>query len=308
MFRTIDQLGNPPRRFRRLAYPAVLSLLLATACTETNDLVIEVGTAVLVVADSDLEAQGPVDAGQRIQVAEWNLETALLTIEGDPDAIDRDLRFGQDCEFVDTALSATPLSVCGEGEPVTCKCSSGIILGVGDSMPVGAQIDLKFSMTVRRGVPVLPEDLLPDGNEDGDEFVNADDRCPHFHDIDDETDCSVDTDGDGQADGFDNCPWKANPQQEDTTGLSADGIPDGIGDACEEQIVAVKDSVTESETILVTLDAGEIPDLTAQIAFMVVDFQSRNSIACNWNLPVPECLLDTSAIVACVTSGAAECP
>jgi hypothetical protein len=43
---------------------------------------------------------------------------------------------------------------------------------------------------------------------------------------------SPDTDGDGRNDDDDNCPFVANPGQEDTGGL-ATSTPDGIGNACQ---------------------------------------------------------------------------
>ncbi len=41
-----------------------------------------------------------------------------------------------------------------------------------------------------------------------------------------------DTDGDGVLDAFDNCPFAANPFQEDSGGM-LDAAPDGTGDACQ---------------------------------------------------------------------------
>src|SRR5262249_44891379 len=42
-----------------------------------------------------------------------------------------------------------------------------------------------------------------------------------------------DSDCDGILDDDDNCPYAANPGQEDTGGLGWGSLPDGIGDACQ---------------------------------------------------------------------------
>ena len=44
--------------------------------------------------------------------------------------------------------------------------------------------------------------------------------------------CQTDSDGDGVPDSSDNCPYRANPGQEDHGGVDA-ALPDGIGDACQ---------------------------------------------------------------------------
>ena len=44
---------------------------------------------------------------------------------------------------------------------------------------------------------------------------------------------AIDTDGDGVPDDSDNCPFAANPGQEDVGGIGASSGPDGIGDACQ---------------------------------------------------------------------------
>lgn len=58
----------------------------------------------------------------------------------------------------------------------------------------------------------------------------------------------LDADGDGVADGNDNCPYQANPSQSDVGGVGA-GVPaDGIGDACQCGDVTGDGKVTPSDT------------------------------------------------------------
>lgn len=294
---------NAPRRSWSLVCLLVPLLLPATACEESNDLIIEVGTAVLVVADPDLVSQGIQDAESRIQVAEWSIEKIDLFLDDDPTP--RDMKFDRECKFTSTAVVPTVSQ---------SKCAAGIVLGIGDGSPIAARIQLRFTLDLRRG---KPKHLLPTLDDDGDGIANAADICPFVYDPGQEDvdrdglgdACSIggaaDTDGDGLRDGIDNCLWDTNPDQANTRGVSADGISDAIGDACIEQVAIVKDRATGQRVIEVTLDAGEIVDLADRVAFLVVDFGSRMSIDCNWS--AGECLLDTTKIEACVTTGTTRC-
>lgn len=60
----------------------------------------------------------------------------------------------------------------------------------------------------------------------------------------------VDSDGDGVADGVDNCPYQANPSQSDVGGIGYASAPDGIGDACQCGDVTGDGKVTPSDTVM----------------------------------------------------------
>jgi len=303
---TRDKAGAS-RHSRCLAACLIALLpLAATACTETSDLVIDAGTAIPVVADPDLVSQGLTDAELRIQVAEWSVEKLELFFGDDPEA--HDMKFSRTCKFVSTAVAP---SVSHD------KCASGIVLDAGDGSPVPVTLHMRFTMDMRRG---KPKELNPSLDDDGDGIVNARDICPYVYDPGQEDvdrnligdACALngapDTDGDGSRDGIDNCLWDANPDQANTTGVSADGISDAIGDACMEQVAVVTDRATGDRVIDVTLDLGEVADLGDRIAFLVVDFSSRTSITCTWSDGVTgACELDTSKIKGCVTTGTAHC-
>lgn len=60
-----------------------------------------------------------------------------------------------------------------------------------------------------------------------------------------------DSDGDEIGDSVDNCPWFANPRQEDRGGVGGDSGPDGIGDACQCGDVNLDGRVTGLDGTLV---------------------------------------------------------
>jgi cysteine-rich repeat protein len=63
--------------------------------------------------------------------------------------------------------------------------------------------------------------------------------------------CLSDTDGDGVCDPEDNCPYAANPGQEDTGGIGASSGPDGIGDACQCGDVNGNGRVTLADSVII---------------------------------------------------------
>jgi hypothetical protein len=71
-----------------------------------------------------------------------------------------------------------------------------------------------------------------------------------------------DHDFDGMVDPFDNCPFAANPGQEDGGGIGAGSAPDGIGDACQCGDVSGDGRVTLSDSLLLTRSLLEPPTAT----------------------------------------------
>ena len=293
-------------------------MLATAACEELNNsLVTDIGTVGFVLTEPGLSSQ-VVNSGlpeSTIQNVQWKL-TAPAELTRDDTGAKVDLLFGEPCAFVQTTKSAyNP-----EG-----RCAGGIILGSSDDLgsttpaEVPATLDLTVNwMQVRRAVPLVLHD---DRDFDADGVINEKDNCilmPNREQTDSNQDgvgdvCSVrdffgnavaDNDGDGVADGSDNCVWHQNPLQEDTTGIAAEyGIPDGIGDACEEQSAPV---------------TGQIPDLdskqlelalaTGGLSFVTVDFD----VTCDW--AAGTCVLaNEDAVQVCGTQTAialalAGCP
>jgi hypothetical protein len=288
-------------RFRHLrSLPALALLLAATACTTvSNDLLQEVGTTVLFLTDTDLQAQSAADPEEPIQVAEWSLSEATLFLDDAPDGAD--LLFGEPCNYTDTVY----VSPNAEG-----LCASGLVVGADESTAITVTLTLNFTMQVRRAKPVL---LSHTGDFDIDEIPNQADICPYAWDpgqedensdglgdacalLDPVTGASLaDTDGDGWPDLFDNCVWEPNPDQADTTGAGADdNILDGIGDACIEQQATV--SVPPDG---ITLGPIELTQLQGRLNYLTVDFLSGSSlVSCNWEAGI--CELNPEQVRFCV--------
>jgi Thrombospondin type 3 repeat len=271
-------------------------------CTAEDPVVRQIGTAVPFLTDSDLATQ-PVTSdptARTIQVAEWVVARADFTIDG----VTTDLTFGEPCTFTDTAL------VTSRGiDP----CASGVVIASG-LVARPATLELTLAMTVRRAEPLL---LLPNDDHDGDGVVNATDNCVLIDNPDQRSSpgvdfgdaCSVrntisgaqflDSDRDGIADLIDNCTHVANPEQEDT-GVGVGGIPDGIGDACTEQVAIVR----VQGNPLIVLSLGPVAVLQEQFraTLLKVDFQSRSALTCDW--PAAVCDLDPGAIEFCADSTA----
>ena len=293
-----------------------LLVLAAAGCTEENStLVTDIGTVGFVLTDPELSSQ-VVNTGvpeQTIQNFVWK-----LTAPADLTAIDtgakQDLLFGEPCSFVQTTKS----SYNPEG-----RCAAGIILGSTDdtggvSPPNDVLVKLEMTvneMQVRRAEPVVISEL---GDYDADRVRNDLDNCvllPNSDQADSNEDgigdvCSVrdvfgnfvvgvvDNDGDGVADGSDNCVWYSNPLQEDTTGIAAEyGIPDGIGNACVEQIAFVRE-------LPVALPVAPADDFdmrlaTGGLSFVTVDFNSNKTLDFDWEAGT--CTFAADQVQACGT-------
>jgi len=291
-------------RATRVLVAALGAGLGVLGCTTVEDPVVrQIGTAIPFLTDSDLRTQ-PVtsDPSQRtIQVARWNVTRADLELDG----VVTDLTFGEECTFTDTALVTTR----GTG-----ACASGLVIGSGlATRPV--TLALTLVMTVRRAEPLL---LPPADDYDGDGVANAADNCALIDNPDQASSpgldfgdaCAVrvsfagtmflDSDRDGVADVFDNCTYVANPLQEDTQGVGGDGIPDGIGNACTEQVAIVR--VGGNELIELSLGPEDLIQPQFRATFLTVDFRSNSALSCNW--AANTCDLDPSAIDFCLQTTA----
>lgn len=289
--------SDPTRRLRFLA----LTLLLAVPACTTSDtqLFDEVGVTRLFMTDPALVNQALVDAGDRIQVAEWTLERADIEVDGQV----LDLLNGQSCRVVDTVLTVST---------AVGSCSSGRVLEASET-PRPLRLSLAFIMKLRRA---RPADLPPNADADMDGLPNAEDSCPLVSNPlqeDDDMDgigdaCSVDdpflrmpaldSDADEVADVLDNCVPVANPTQADTSGVTTEGFPDLIGDACTEQVVQVH----LKGDLAIRLDLGpvDLVQMQNQVAFLTVDFGNPGALNCNWDFGV--CDLDADRVSMCIAS------
>lgn len=282
----------------RVACAAGGACLGLAGCTIEDDVVREIGTAVPQLADSDLQTQQiTTDPTQHtIQVAEWTVEHADLDLDG----VVTDVTFGEPCSYTDTALAAPR----GTG-----ACAGGIVVGSGDDVrPIS--LALTFTLSVRRAQPL---DLPAGGDFDGDGVLNAGDNCPLIDNKDQIASggagfgdtCAVqdsftgatllDNDADGISDSLDNCPQIPNPDQKDTQGVGAMGIPDGIGDACVEQVAEVLfGGATQIQLIL---GPDDLLQPQFRTTFLTVDLNSGTGLDCDWNAGI--CQLDAAAIAFC---------
>lgn len=285
------------RRLAPLAPIVALGLALG-GCTVEDPVVSEIGTTQLLLVDADLATQTvTTDPGEHtFQVSEWVVERAVLTLDGVP----IDLTFGGGCGFVDTA----PSSSVGTG-----KCATGVVVDSGSAARPAA-LELTFTMRVRRAEPL---DLAIGQDYDGDGVPNETDNCPIIDNPEqrDSTgegfgdSCAVrqltggvdrDSDRDRASDVTDNCPHIANSDQKDTTGIGTTGIPDGIGDACTEQIAEVR--VAGAATIELALGPEELVQPLFRPTFLTVDLRSASSLDCDWDAAT--CELDPTQIRFCV--------
>ena len=270
-----------------------LVCLASAGCTETDDVFRDIGTTIVYFVDPELLPQGFTDPDARIQAADWE----ILAADFDFDDVPLDLRFGEECIYADSAFS---LAV-GLG-----KCASGVVVDSSED-PVPVMLDVRFTMQVKRARPLILPDM---GDFDGDGRLNATDNCvlvsnPDQQDLDSNgvgDTCSLvdvnvgavfrDSDIDGVADIVDNCLWVPNPFQTDSSG----GIPDGIGDACDEQVAEVR--VGAEVEIQQSFGPVDLVQLLRRQTFLTVDFNSDAALSCDWEAGV--CQLDPSELVFCV--------
>jgi len=243
-----------------------------------------------------------------IQDVVWKL-TAPAELTNTVTGVQNDLLFDEPCVYVQTTKSSyVPLG----------RCAAGIILGSSDdagAVEPPEKIPATFvltvaSMQVRRAKPLV---LEQNEDYDADRVKNVTDNCPLLPN-EDQADtnedgigdvCSVrtvsgtfvaDNDGDKVADASDNCVWYANPGQEDTMGIAEEyGVPDGIGDACVEQVAFVQGTIP-------TFDFSnlEVSLATGGLALLTVDFDGSVTLTdLDWKEQTFD--LVTDGVRACAT-------
>jgi len=294
--------------------------VLLPGCSTVDDTAVtpDLGSLRLYPADPDLRRQGLVASDLAIQVAQWKVTGIDATLDGTP----IDLQIDPECVFRSTALARTvSLGRCGVGRVIAP-----------DPDPRFLSFSVRLEMQVRRAGP-LP--LPPLGDYDGDGVLDdgdfsgsvldhpcsagavagCDDNCtllPNPDQFDPDGDgigsaCAIadplfgdvfrDSDGDGVPDRSDNCPWMRNPGQEDSFGVSNEGLPDGIGDACPEQVAIVHGSTGPMIELTRTTDWVQAAD---QMSFLVLDFSDVDTLRCDWDAGV--CQLDEARVRTCVQS------
>jgi hypothetical protein len=282
---------------RRLLAVVTLGLLLATcaACTEDDTKLTEnVGVARLILVEAGLDNQTLDAEDERIQVAEWESDRAILDVAGallDP-------YYDEACSYKQTVWIA-PFA---EG-----SCASGIVIESDDDP---FRINVVLSLTLARVRRAEPLDLPANEDYDGDGVKNHADNCPLVSNSDQKDDngdgdgnlctiddeffgASLDSDADGVPDSSDNCVWFPNPDQEDTKGLGAEGIPDGIGDACDEQVAEVR--VLDGSPVVLRLGPEQLLQPLGVTTYVTVDFD--NALTCNWE--AASCTLDPDKVELC---------
>jgi hypothetical protein len=294
---------------RRVIGVMILALLGGGCTTIDSPVVTDIGTTRVITVDSGLSPQSVLDPQTPIQVAEWTIEVAELEYSGLNAPLD--LTAGSTCETIQTVYEF----------PITAgPCAEGIVIDSAAAGPREVLLRLAFTMQVRRAEPVL---LPPGGDYDNDEQSNEIDNCPLVYNPDQRDDdlngipdaCQasdgfggalLDSDADGVPDSFDNCVWRPNPNQENTTGLAADGINDGIGDACEEQ-VAIVESPQGEQNITYFLNyplGGELVQPRALLTYITMDFPNQSALDCHWD--EGWCLLDPNQALFCVNYSLVE--
>lgn len=305
-------------RSRRLLCVACLGLtVVASACTETDpELTATIGVTRLFLVDPGLESQSVIGPGVAYQVQQWNVVSALLDIEGfEPFQL-----APTGCEYVDTTAITLDAG----------DCTNGLVI---EALPDLQQIRLTLELSevrVRRAEPLdlnstvdFDGDGVPnDGDMSGSAFdnpcglegqtMNCDDNCPIVANADQSdangdgigNQCTLfdfffgarrDSDADGVSDTIDNCVWRFNPGQENTTGVGNGEIPDLIGDACEEQISDVTE--TGSSQFTLVLGPTQLFQDIGATTYVTVDMTSTRVLDCNW--AAGSCALDPDQVRLC---------
>lgn len=305
----------------------VLALVLllvvgASSCDETNPVVIDIGTTQLLILDSRNVGQTLSSSGNSVQDVTWRVTQATLTL---PDQV-VDLLLGDPtCQFFDTPFVTGGVGACSRGliidafeDPVPIRLDLTLTMDVYRAEPfvlpaAGANSDFDGDQVGNDGdgdgivgdAPCANTPFCP-----GDPDPRCDDNCPllvNCDQVDSNIDgfgdactiidplsgrSSVDSDGDLVPDLLDNCVWEPNPGQENTLGLAAEGIGDGVGDACSEQMI----SVNSGQTIQLSL-AVDLVQARNSATVLTVDFDSEAGLICDWSAGT--CNLDPAQVRFC---------
>lgn len=289
------------KRFRA-SLAALVSIFLIGGCTVDDPQVNDVGAVSLLVVNPLVVNQiiGLSDptaiTANLVQSSYWEVTRARLSV-GDEPAVDL-LQAGGLCEIGDNAFNISSLFG---------NCVNSIIFESAlETDNVQGLLELDFSLTMKRH-PALIIPVI--GDYDGDGVLNGVDNCPIIDNSDQRDTGAVgignacrtidsfgqiarDSDEDGIADSADNCIDIKNPTQVNSPATSIEAsVPDGIGDACQEQVVTIP-----NQSVAIPFDFI-LPDSAALI---VVDFNDeRVTPNCNWSMGT--CAINPSEIKVCVT-------
>jgi hypothetical protein len=291
----------------RASLAALFSLLLICACTVDDPQVNDVGAVSLIVINPLVVNQviGLADptsiTANLVQSSYWEVTRARLSVGSEP-AIDL-LQAGGLCEIGDN-----PANISASFG----NCTDSIILeAVPETANVQGLLEFDFSLVMKRH-PALVLPFIGDYDTDG--ILNGVDNCPTITNADQRDTGAVgignacrtidsfgqfarDSDDDGVPDTTDNCVDIANPTQLNSPGAPIEAsVPDGVGDACVEQVVTIP-----SQSVAIPFDFI-LPDAAALV---VVDFNDeRVTPNCNW--AAGTCTLIPSEIRVCITTNLFE--
>jgi hypothetical protein len=297
----------PVSAIRWLLVPAVVAGL---SCSTSSDPEVfsDIGLTRLVFVDPALTFPR-VTGDTQLQVVEWRLQAATVQLDG---GVAHDLLGNESCVMTDIASISTL---------VQGACSGGVVLE-SSALPQLAQLELAFTMEVRRAKPASlssegdadRDGIADDGDASGSAFdepcapgasTGCDDNCPLVANAD-QADaiadgpgdaCSVlgviDSDADGDIDSLDNCPAVFNPLQTTTKSININII----GDACRE---TARVHLEGNFQIQLTPPVAALLQPTGRLRLLTVDFNHLRTLECDW--PFGICSLNGDAVRLCVTA------
>ena len=301
--------------FRRASGLALIGCLGFVGCTETDPGLNLVGGLHVIPVTSGMTFPVPDEPG--LQFGTWDISAVRVTYED----VTYDLFRGTPC-----TISTNVRSLISESD---CLATAGIASDVLEQ-PSPALVEFSATMEIRRMEPVLiPDggDFDGDGvlneddncpfadNLDQEDLLGAIDFTvdPPVEIGDDVGDaCQINGDGfvapDSDGDGIseipiddpadptgprlaaDNCPWKMNPTQAETS----DPI-DGIGDACAQ--TALVSTLGSGDPILTIPAVAFDIEVAITNVWIIVDFNHETAFDCDWD--AGSCTADLSQVEIC---------
>ena len=300
--------------FRRASGLALICCLGFVGCTETDPGLNLVGGLHVIPVTSGMTIPAPNEPG--LQFATWDISAVRVTYED----VTYDLFRGSPCTISTRVRIGTSES--------DCLATAGIASDVLEQ-PSPALVEFSATMEIRRMEPVLTPDggdFDGDGvlneddncpfadNTDQEDLLGALDTSDPPVEIGDGFGDACQINGDGfvapdfDGDGIsevsindpadptgprlagDNCPWKMNPTQAETS----DPI-DGIGDACAQSAL-VTTLGTGDPTLTIPAIAFDI-EVSISNVWVTVDFNYETAFVCDWD--AGSCTADLAQVEIC---------